>query len=129
MPTINWAHMCDYAFTGVGGKANIIGEFENINSRSFPTRHPQIFVSLKIMADQGESFSLQCAINNEHSDRVAGAGVVNVNIPASERETVSHHFNFAFYNVEFNRPGSYVVEILSDNTLVHTIPLTVTRVD
>ena len=44
----------DYANIAEGGKINVMGIFRSIKASSFPTRHPQMSLVIKLEAELGE---------------------------------------------------------------------------
>src|SRR3954469_24162598 len=47
MATVEYMHICDYAFVTQGGKPSMIGLFEGIAAGTFPDAHPHMSVAFQ----------------------------------------------------------------------------------
>jgi hypothetical protein len=51
---LDFAHICDYAYVGDGGKYYILGEFRFIRVPKVPTRHERLFLAFRVLANKVE---------------------------------------------------------------------------
>src|SRR5688572_17895491 len=104
MATINWSLVCDYAFVA-DGKLSMIGLFEHIFAKQFPTLHPQLFLAINttINLDDGPiSLSAQVSAPGGNSiSRIDKSPVMAV------RDGVTLSNVFGFYRLPFEEPGEY----------------------
>jgi hypothetical protein len=49
MATVDYMHICDYAFLTQGGKPSMIGLFEGITAATFPAAHPHMSVAFHFL--------------------------------------------------------------------------------
>jgi hypothetical protein len=66
---LDFAHVCDYAYVGDGGKLYMLGEFRYIRSRQLPTRKRRIFVAFRILAERVEVREGKAPIQIEMTDQ------------------------------------------------------------
>lgn len=124
MSSINWVHLCDYAFVA-DDKVSIIGLCDFIGVGGVPATQAQIFLVFSVTINPADkSVSFGARLSNPSGDRVLaikeypaisvhGSGAVTKNIVTG------------FYDIPLPELGEYHVEILANGESVHFVPLVV----
>jgi hypothetical protein len=122
------ALLADAANVSREGKLNILGVFDAIYARSFPTTHPQMQLVLRFEAAPTESG----ATRSVEVRLVAPDGRVLFRVPgalaiqrgeAGEATRIDRLFSLS--NVGFDQPGRYAIEVAVDGELAAAVPLRV----
>lgn len=118
MPTIDWAFLCEYAFTDASNKASIIGMFDNLNVLSLPASHPQMYLALRMKIAPGESFELSAKITSP-----SGKEIQNLNpgrFTAGGQGLLPEHFVICmgFFNTKITETGEHHIEVFIDGNSV-----------
>jgi multidrug efflux pump subunit AcrA (membrane-fusion protein) len=109
MATIEYLHVCDYAFADQGGKPCIIGIFDVINAGTFPATHPVMAIAIRLRGTTHELLKLKIELARPSGDALATMqGEVTMGPDGSAFMQV----NMA--SVTFPEPGRYVVKVSSD---------------
>lgn len=66
---LEFAHVCDYAYVGDGGKLYMLGEFRYIRSSKLPSRRRRIFVAFRVVAERAEVREGKAPIQLEMTDQ------------------------------------------------------------
>ncbi len=121
---INYAHICDLAFLSQGGKANIIGIFKTIFSRSFPASHPKFSVITSILVTNMRGIHVETVkIFRKSDQKLIGPEVkVEFNIQNDSQEL---NFIGDIVNIVFEKPDEYDIKIFFDEDEVYIIPFQV----
>jgi hypothetical protein len=119
-PIINFAHICDQAFLSQDGKLNIIGIFQNIQTKKLPFNYPKITCALNLNVTQKSVLKLQIVhgTNKELIAKMEG------NITPKE-DTLKHMevgFMSDFQGIRFETAGLYHFEIWINGKLEKIIP-------
>ena len=104
---IDLATVCDYAIIDQYGKLSILGIFSHVWVAKFPAVHPRMHLVLHLKGRRTEIGEHTVPIRA----RVAGAAD-----GAGGRPVV--------FDVPLPRPGTYTFEVLVDETMGATIPIT-----
>jgi uncharacterized protein DUF6941 len=121
MTTVEYLHVCDYAFVGQGGKPGIIGIFDRISASAFPVAHPLMAIAIQLRGTAHETFPIKLELGRPNGDvLVAMDGRVSAN------DVGGAFMVFNLVNTQFPEAGRYVVKVLSGGqTLVsHGLHLT-----
>lgn len=125
MPTIDWAFLCDYAFVDASGKSSIIGIFENINARSLPTTHSQMYIALGMKLNPGDNFEVSSKITSPTGKEIAQVNPQRITIPANAPGVGKGVVAFGFYGTKFSETGEHHIEIFLDGNSIHFIPVNI----
>jgi hypothetical protein len=120
------AVLADAANVAEPGKLNIMGIFDTIYCRTFPSLHPLMVLVLQFEVsfdDAGRTHELAVALKDEDLKEFAKAvsKVAIRNIPAG-RSGVAHQI-MQFAGMQFTRPGSYRFHVVWDGKEVDQVPL------
>ena len=119
----------DYANIAEGGKLNAMGIFRNIYSSSFPTRHPEMHLIIKLSvspAEYGQTRKLAVKLMDDD----ATTELVNFSRDIEIPQTVGrqkHEINqiLKLRDIVFPKPGTYQFSVLVDNDEKGTLPIEV----
>jgi hypothetical protein len=121
MPTIDWAYLCDYAYTDASGKTSIVGMFENYSVQSLPATLNQLFIILKMKLAPTDEFQIAIGITSPSGEHVTPLSQQKVIAGGMERGVVI----FGFYLIKFSEIDEHHIEIFLNGVSVHHIPLNV----
>lgn len=127
---VKLALLADAANVSGDGKLNILGIFDTIYAREFPTTHPSMHLVLRFeapAAEAGGTRALEVVL-------VAPDGAVLFRVPGTltlqrgeAGRVVGIDHVLALANVAFARPGVYEFRILLADEAAVTVPLRVQR--
>jgi len=119
MPTLVWAHVCEYANMDSRGRLNIVGLSEYFFVDSFPAVLPHVTVITNWIGTPGESFSTTVRIVSDAGDEIRVAA--NPNSWKFSQPLIN--MVEYFVNVPFPSSGEYSVEILVNGEEVAALPI------
>ncbi len=119
MPSIQYAHICEYARADSNGTVSIIGIFDTIHVPGVPANFPFMHVITSLAGQRGEKFTFFTRIAAPDGRIVQSAPSVEITIFQDERKV--NQIN-GYVGLVFPVVGLYSVEFLIDNTMIHTIP-------
>lgn len=108
MPTLVWAHVCDYANMDSRGRLNIIGLSQDFYTDSYPAILDHVTVISHWVGTPGESFSTQIRIVSDAGDEITSTGDPHTWKFAKPVINMAEYY----VAVPFPSPGEYSVEIL-----------------
>ncbi|MBN1313505.1 MAG: hypothetical protein JXB30_19015 [Anaerolineae bacterium] len=121
----------DYANLERSGKLNVMGIFNDINSATFPMRHPLMHLIFKLGTELGE-------INQKRTVTVKlldeyGSELVNIpqNIELPKRSGGRRpelNFIMELREIVFQKPGRYDFVILVDNDYKKELPIYINQI-
>lgn len=126
MVKLNFAHICDYASFGEGGKLNILGIFKNINAVKFPVIHPQMFIIVNISVNTAGTYKEIIKLVKEED----GSEIIKpfeFNLTTNEANSELGIFG-QINNVKFEIEGKYKFKIYVNNNLIKEIPLIINKI-
>ena len=123
-PTLLFSILCDDVRREDNGKFILIGLFETIGTRKFPTIHPRLYVMNCWVSGMGKFSQRSRIINKDGS------------VLAEDKETSfalkdlksKHRIIARFNNLKLEAPGEYSVEVLLNGELKVRYPLVVKEV-
>jgi hypothetical protein len=128
---VKLAILADGANVSREGKLNILGVFDTIYSRQFPTSHPHMQLVLRFEASAEEAGSS----HQTEVQLVAQDGQVLLRLPGAVTvhrrelgEAVGIDQILALANVRFQEPGRYTIRIAVDGVVAATLPLRVEEI-
>jgi hypothetical protein len=125
---VKLALLADYSNVSREGKLNILGIFDTIYARTFPTTHPHMQLVIRLEADFEEAGTTrQVEVQFQAQD---GTGLFR--LPAAltiqrgeAGEPVRADHILTLTNVTFQEPGRYAFHIVVDGRVDTTVPLRV----
>lgn len=122
MPSIKYAHVCEYARIDSNGTVSIIGIFDTINAPAVPVNFPFLHVVTSLTGQRGESFQFQTRLSAPDGTVLQMAPAVDIVFHQPESST--NQIN-GYLGVVFPEYGVYSMEFVVDGISVHTIPFRV----
>lgn len=108
--TISFLHFADYAFLTDNGKIGIIGIFDRIYTKAFPTTHGSMFVVGQVAEIKNEE-ALSLVIRKGRNELLVQPFVKNLQAMVSPLKT--YNFLIGLHNFTFPEAGVYDVVIVS----------------
>jgi hypothetical protein len=123
-PTVSFTIICDDVRQEMGGKLSLMGLFENIYATKFPAIHPRLAVVTEWSEGKGEFDAKMRLIAPDRKTVLREtSSKIKLNEVNFRHRDVSVHLN-----INFTEPGTYWIENLVDNELIHSMPLKVVQV-
>lgn len=124
-PKVKAFLLCDQAIHAKDGKHSIIGVFQRINAQSFPVFHHRFGIYLRLGELRG-SYDLTIRFVDSETENVLAEmqlrGIEHHN-PLDDFET-----SLNLPGIELPKPGSYDIQVLANNELIHIDTLRSERV-
>ncbi len=126
--------LADAANQTADGKLNILGEFNEMRSATFPFTWPSMQLVLKIEAStaEGAKHSFRLRVMDEDGNIVPGTRVVEGQIdfgkPYATGPPYRAQFILGIAQARFEKPGTFEFEVTVDDQIKKTIPLYVSKV-
>ena len=124
MPSIQYAHLCEYARVDQSGTVSIIGIFDTIHLAGVPSSFPFLHVITNLRGQRGEHFQFLTRIAGPDGTVLQSAPPVDIAIHHDEGS--ANQIN-GYRGVVFPAFGVYSVEFIIDGTPVHTVPFRVVQ--
>jgi hypothetical protein len=122
--------LCDAA-TDTGGKLNLLGAFDRINTRQFPLVHPHCAIALRLRFDRIEEGEHQVKINIIDADGspvIPGIdGKIGIKF-RDDMQSLCANIVFNMNGLKLENPGSYSIELALDGRYEKSLPLTVAEI-
>ena len=122
MPSIRYAHICEYARIDPSGTVSIIGIFDTIQVTSVPTGFPLLHVITSLSGSLYESFHFGTRIAGPDGKIVQAVQPVEIKILQEGGHATQIN---GYMGLVFPAFGEYSVEFLFNETIVHDIPFKV----
>jgi len=126
---VTLAVVADSANVSVEGKLNILGNFSELMAKSFPARHPEMQLVLRMEASPAEvgmHKRLEMQLLDEDGGKISGFNAdFDVPQPPKPGRPVSIQMITRMVDVVFPKAGSYVIHILIGGEEKATVPLAV----
>lgn len=119
LPTLLFSVLCDDVRREDNGKFILIGLFETIGARSFPVRHPNLYV-MNCWASGMGSFRQRTRIVTPENSKLIEDEETEFTLPSLKSK---HRVVARFNNIHFQTPGEYAVEVLLNGELKVRYPL------
>jgi hypothetical protein len=117
--------LCDFAQDN-HSKLTIVGTFDGIQSRQFPTVHPTCSVAIRLRfgAKEMGEHGFRLRIIDEAGTEVINPIEGNINVgPAGDRQFGSLNIVVNFEKLKFEKAGRYSFELYIDGEWVSGLPL------
>ncbi len=108
------------------GCLSLCRAFDTINASEFPYVLPRLSIALRLLIRRSESGSHKLNLSLADSDgkKLMSSDLnINVQLPQEPVPEVSFSFALNGQNVNFLKPGDYVVDVLIDNRVESSIPI------
>jgi hypothetical protein len=115
IPDLQFSVLCDDVRQESNGKLILIGLFEAIRAKTFPVRHPMLYIVNRWRNGVGEFTEITKLVSASNETVVEGPHA-KFTLP---RTHTSHTVINRFPNILFDGPGTYWVEINLDGELRH----------
>ena len=126
--------LADAANLSIDGKLNILGEFNEMRSATFPFAWPSMQLVLKIEATtaEGAKHKFRLRVIDDDGNIVPGTRVVEGQIDLGKPYAAGHPHRsqviLGIAQARFEKPGTVEFEVAIDDKIVKTIPLYVSKV-
>ncbi|MDD2927474.1 MAG: hypothetical protein PHE30_01300 [Candidatus Omnitrophica bacterium] len=121
----NFAFICDYAFTGEGGKLSIIGIFKELKpSGAFPFRHPVMFVVSSLTIKKPGNYEIFVKIIRLR-DNAEIFTPLKYDLSLKEDKVAEVVTLAQLTNLKFDEPGDYEFQIFIGTELIKKLPVIV----
>lgn len=122
MPSIRYAHICEYARSDPSGTVSIIGIFDTIHVPGVPANFPIMHVITSLTGQRGEKCQFMTRISAPNGSVLQSAPPMD--IVFHQDDANANQIN-GYLGLVFNTYGVYSVELLFDGVVVYTIPFRV----
>lgn len=124
-----FAVLADSANVSKEGKLNILGNFAQITANSFPVRHPEMQLVLRMEASPAEiglQKKLEMSLMDEDGARISGFSA-DFPVPEPEKpgEMVNMQSIIRIIDTVFPKAGRYVINVLINGETKARVPLVV----
>lgn len=118
--------LCDAA-TVSGGKLNILGSFDKLNSEVFPFQHPDLAIAVKVRFEGSESGNhiLEVRMIDLDGHPVIPSDPLPLSVSTPEGEYSVHMLINRYHGLPFRRPGEYHLDLVLNGEVKSRIPLLV----
>lgn len=116
----------DFAFVGENGKAGIIGLFDMIGVRQFPTGHPELFVVAKLRGEEGARHELVLDLVDPSNESLLKPNPQKMQIQLGG--TGGGNIIQRFLNLMFKQPGVHKFRLLEGDEIIGETELSVVRI-
>jgi hypothetical protein len=126
------AVVADYANVATGEKLNVMGIFDTIFAKTFPTTHPLMFLAVRLQfdhEDRQQDFVIKIHLEDEDGRRLfeqAGEGHIG-EVPAGE--VGSANMIFGLQGLRLEGPGRYSFVVRIGAAEKARVPLRVVQLD
>lgn len=109
--------MADYANIAEGDKINVMGIFRSIEARSFPARHPQMSLVVKLegeLGEEGQDREVSIILREDDGKEILRS-TGTVKVPDSKsglRPEINLIMNYR--DIVFPKPGLYQFVLMAD---------------
>ena len=123
-PDLQFSVLCDDVRVENTGKFILIGLFEAVRARSFPVKHPCLYVVNRWCNGHGHFSEQTRLVDARNTNIVLG----NENSFELKSSTSVYTVVNRFANIEFSEPGTYWIEVLLDTKLCQRYPITLVEI-
>ena len=129
---IKYALLADYIAPGANGKTNIMGVFDKLFAKKFPTVHNSLSLLIKFeLETQEENKNLNLKIDFVDQDGKRKVAPIELKAKFSSRKNdkliSEHQFVFEMKGLRIDKPGTYEFSIYVNDRYLYGVPLSVVR--
>jgi hypothetical protein len=121
--------VADYAAVDASGKLNVIGAFNIIYALSFPFKHPQMHLVIRLVATLGEferERKLRIVLWDQDGAEKWATPEIPFRVSAPKDGKLGHHDAIiGIQGMEFEKPGEYSFHVYVDGDSKGDIPIDV----
>ena len=125
--------LADYANVSAEGKLNVMGVFDQLNATSFPTRHPEMHLVLRLRAELGEGGEarrLTIKLLSQDGPEVASLPPRDFSFPEpGEGRMPDMNFIIKLRDTVFTEPGRYEFVVMVDKEHKGSVPIQVNQIE
>lgn len=124
--------LADYANVAERGKLNVMGIFSMLYSETFPTRHPEMHLIVKLSASPAEydtTRKLIIKLLNEDATQEIVNWSRDIQVPHGTGERVEINQILRLTQLVFPTPGRYQFSVMVDNDEKGVLPLLILQKD
>lgn len=128
-PKLNFAHVCDYAFNGEGGKLGMIGIFKSITVLNPEQPHPQMFIVTNVTVETGREYEqiIKLVKDDKPSEDIIDPVKFQFGVgKESGQNEAEVGFVGQIHNVKFKESGKYLFKIYINDVFLKEILIAVT---
>ncbi|MBI5141105.1 MAG: hypothetical protein HZA20_02785 [Nitrospirae bacterium] len=123
-PHLNFTILCDDVRQEMGGRMSIMGVFENIYAEQLPAIHLRLGVINEWIGGKGDH-NATVRIYTPDRSRLMAESKTKLTMPPDSRRCRQISM---FLNLEFKIQGTYWIDVLLDDNVLHTLPLPVIQI-
>lgn len=124
---VQFALVCDCANVTENGKLNVMGEFDNILSPSFPCVHSTMYFVAKVRLGAADPDELQFELRVIDQDGALAANPISMLARRAESrvdgELTSIRIALQIVGAQFREEGVYSFELLGNGQRLHSVEL------
>lgn len=127
---ISFALLADYTTTSKEDKFSVIGIYDRIGARSFPARHPQLQLAMRLLttrADLGHDRQIMVDLVDAEGKTLQRADGV-IGIPGEIDRPPTMNLVMVFEDTVFQQPGQYQFNVFIDGRQEAEVPLTLEHI-
>lgn len=121
--------IADYAALDTLGKLTVVGAFNKIYVPKFPVTHPSLYVTIRFMADLGETSekrTLKVFLVDHDYNQLWSTPEIPFQIARPQGGSVAEFTPIInIQQIEFHHPGQYAFKVQVDKEIKGTIPFDV----
>ena len=122
---VSFALLADYTTTSKEDKFSVIGIYDRIGARSFPARHPNLQLAIRILttrADVGQERKIMVDLVDSEGKTLQRADGV-IGIPADVPRPPTMNLVMVFEDTIFQEAGQYQFNVFIDGRQEAEVPL------
>lgn len=129
---IKYALLADYIAPGANGKTNIMGVFDKLYAKTFPTVHHSLSLLVKFELEpkeENKNLNLQIDFVDQDGKRKVAPIKLRVKFPSRKKDILvsDHQFVFELNKLKIDKPGTYEFSIYVNERYLYGVPLSVVR--
>ena len=127
---VSFALLADYTTTSKEDKFSVLGIYDRIGARSFPARHPQLQLAIRILttrADVGQERKIMVDLVDAEGKTLQRADGV-IGIPGDVPRPPTMNLVMVFEDTIFQEPGAYQFNIFIDGRQEAEVPLALEQI-
>lgn len=127
---VSFALLADYTTTSKEDKFSVIGIYDRIGARTFPARHPQLQLAMRLIttrADIGYDRKIMVDLVDSEGKTLQRADGV-IGIPKDLDRPPTMNLVMVFEDTVFKEPGVYQFNIFIDGRQEAEVPLTLEHI-
>ena len=124
--------VADFANIDSGGKLNVIGVFNRISARTFPTVHPVMYLVVRLVAELGDfdvQHQLRVILQDQDEHAIWETPEITFAMQSPPDGSLGEFTPIiGIQNLQFEQPGRYFFRVLVDKDPKGTVPIEVVQI-